>query len=372
MAPLHLLLIRFSSLGDIVLHSSCAAAIKRRWGQSVHISLLTSQVFAPLMEETPFIDEIHSFSRTQGLRELVKQVKGIHEKRKIDFLLDIHGSLRSLLIRYYFWQIPRLYGDKRTLERFLLTWGKLDILSPQYAHAYGEGRGEKNGFGELLLKRIPRDFASVFQYSTTSWGPKAQLSFSSWTFQHDNIPLELGVESPFILVAPSASFVEKRWPAEYFKKFLQMALEDVELAPFQFVITAGPEDSFCLAFEDLCKLYPQRLLNLQGKTTLDESVQLAKAAHFCIGNDTGIIHYAESVGTPVLAILGPTGEQFGFYPHLPGSDTVSLSLWCRPCSSNGKGRCVRSERFCLTLISPKIVLNKVKKLLPRNLLGEAV
>ena len=364
MAKLHLFVLRFSSLGDIVVQSSCIAAIKRRWGDSVHLSLLTSQEFAPLMEGTPFIDEVHSFPRTLGVGALLDKVKAIHGKNKIDCFLDLHGTLRSLVIRFYFWKIPRIYGDKRTLERLLLTLGKIDVLSWQY------GGQRKKGWGELILERVAKDFAAIFQYPVEGKGlelpstyPQGQLSFSCGTFQKDSLEKELGLSCPFVVLAPSASFPGKRWPVESFKAFLALALGEKELSPFQFVISAGPKDDFCTQFDDLCERYPHRVVNLQGKLTLKENIFLLKKAHFCLGNDTGIPHLAESVGIPTLVILGPTGEQFGFYPHLSGSDTLSLSLWCRPCSSNGKGTCIRSQRFCLTLITPEMLLAKAKPMI---------
>ena len=362
MAQFHVLLIRFSSLGDLVLHSACAAAIKQRWGDRVYISLLTADSFAPLMEGIPFIDEVHPVDRDCGVKDLLSRVREMEGERRIDFLVDLHGTLRSLLIRYYFWRIPRIYVDKRTWERGLLIWAKLDFLSWQYS------RGRGPGWGEPMVERVPRDFAAVFHYPVDQEvrGPQGQLSFSCWTFQAERIDLELGLRPPYMVVAVSASAVEKRWPVQSFKQFFQLALQDSLLASWQFVITAGAEDDFCQQFSPLCTRYPQRLLNLQGQTTLEESVYLVKKADFCLGNDTGIPHFAESVGTPTLTILGPTGEQFGFYPHLPGSSTLSVPLWCRPCSSNGHGHCIRSRRFCLDNITPSMVLVKVKQLLAES------
>jgi ADP-heptose:LPS heptosyltransferase len=114
------------------------------------------------------------------------------------------------------------------------------------------------------------------------------------------------------------------------------------------------------------KKYPQRFFNLQGKTSLMESAVLAQNAFRVIGNDTGIPHLAEAVGTPALFILGPTGEQFGFYPHLPLSRALFKNLWCRPCTTNGKGHCIRSERFCLTGISVEQVKSEIDLLLKDN------
>ena len=80
----------------------------------------------------------------------------------------------------------------------------------------------------------------------------------------------------------------------------------------------------------------------------------------------GLPHISESVGTPSLFIIGPTGEEFGFYPHLPGSDIVSKRLWCRPCTTNGKGNCIRSERYCLNLISVEDVFQPMVEMKNRE------
>ncbi|MCY4643539.1 MAG: glycosyltransferase family 9 protein [Bacteriovoracales bacterium] len=373
--PLHLLLIRFSSIGDIPLHLCVAANIKERWGNRVHLSLLTSSLCAPLMEGAPFIDDIHGFPKKAPPKALLRFIRSIHQKKKIDFLLDLHGSLRSLLVRLYFWKIPGLCLDKRSFERHLLIFAKLDLLSFQYrspskgSSSKGSSKERKRGEGEPVVERIPKDFAPVFRYRPEEREGKWPKTFCAKTFEKSSFLRPSSLRSPYILVAVSASQAQKRWPLSSYERFLAQALVDEDFQGLQFVITAGPVDDFCSRFFELEKRHPKRLLNLQGKTSLTESVHLAKEAHFCLGNDTGILHLAESVGTPVLAIFGPTGQAQGLYPHLPESDTLSLSLWCRPCNTSTKGRCIRSERFCLTRISPEMVRDKLKTLLralPQN------
>ena len=365
MKPLHIMLIRFSSLGDIALNTSLPMMLKKRWGPSIHLTFLTTTPYQPLLEGTPYIDQVHSYDKKSGLGSLIKKVKSIHRERKIDFLMDLHANPRSLLIRSYFWKIPRLYVDKRTLEQILLTRCKIDLLSPQYQE------NRPAGYGELLIKRNPRDFAPIFQYDVKGEETQYPLSFSHWSFQTEGEQLDalesfrsqFNLRPPFIVIAPSASFHQKRWPVPSYKHLLSLMLQDKTLKDFQFVITAGPKDDFCEEFSQLIPSHPTRLINLQGQTSLEESIQLLQLAHFCLGNDTGIPHFAESVGTPVLMILGPTGEEFGFYPHLPSSKTLSQSLWCRPCSTFGKGSCIRSQQFCLTEITPERVLRELKELL---------
>ncbi len=375
--PFHILAVRFSSLGDVILCSPVLSFIKQRWGDRVHLSLMTSKTFAPLMEGHPHIDSIHTISRQRGIggaREVLRVLKEINKERKVDLLLDLHGTLRSLLMRIAFPSIPRICLDKRTPERMILTLLKADFLSAQGP------LGRAKGFGELLVERNSRDFQHVldadFDRETLSTfierdsdkkRYQGQLTSCSSAFKNpiqglfEKFP-ELQTNR-YICVVPSASFPEKRWPAQKFKEILERLLSDKEYVSRQFVILAGPDDDFCRIFDSLELSFPGRFFNLQGKTNLLESAILLKHAAFCMGNDTGLPHIAESVGTPAIFILGPTGEEFGFYPHLYLSKMISLKMWCRPCTTNGKGRCLRNRRHCLEDISVEQVLSVMKEMM---------
>ena len=370
---MHILFIRFSSLGDVILNSSLPQMVKSHFGQRVHVSFLTSKGFAPLMEGHPAIDSLYGFSRASGisgLKELYQFIQSIRQERPIDLIVDMHGTIRSLFIRAVFFSIPRIFVDKRTLERWVLTGLRLDFLSWQGP------KGRKPGFGELLLERNLRDFQGIFNYhyQRDDYEMKlgqlrknhqlktlsaAGLSFKDAPFDYQKHGLEILTSGPFITVVPSASFPEKRWPVEKFIALFELLLKDPGYRGWRFIILAGPEDTFCERFDSLVEQNKGRLFNLQGKTNLVESTLLVRDAAFCVGNDTGIPHMAEAMGTPIVAILGPTGEQFGYYPHLTDSEVVKKDIWCRPCTTNGKGHCIRSERYCLNLISTSDVLEKM-------------
>jgi heptosyltransferase-2 len=377
--PFHILAVRFSSLGDVILCSPVMSFIKMRWGDSVHLSFMTSKTYAPLMEQHPHIDSVHTISRRGGIggaREVLRVLSGIQKERPVDLLLDLHGTLRSLLMRAAFPSIPRIALDKRTPERTILTLLKTDFLSRQGPS------GRPRDLGELLVERNPRDFQHIFdadfdretlsnfvENGTSKRLHQGQLTSCVPAFNHpvqgllEKIPgLERG---RYICIIPSASFPEKRWPLQKFKELLERSLSDPDFIAKQFVVLAGPEDDFCRIFDALEVDFPGRFFNLQGKTNLLESAMLLKEAIFCVGNDTGLPHIAESVGTPAIFILGPTGEEFGFYPHLHSSAMISLKMWCRPCTTNGKGRCLRGRRHCLEDISVEQVFSSMK-----NMIGE--
>ncbi len=375
MARFHILCTRFSSLGDVVLTTSILAQLKERWGKDIHITYMTSQAFLPLLENHPYIDDVVPFSRRKGwagIKELFSLVNEIYQKRKIDLFFDLHGTLRSILIGLRFFFIPRITVDKRTFERTLLTSFKVDFLSKQLKRFKDD---RPTSFGELLLERTIRDIDEIFDFKFE----RQRLAEFVQRDSHNNI-VDLGISScassfsnegweelaercrvkpPFAILCPSASFPEKRWPIERFVEFTKNILENDRYSQMSFVILAGPTDHFCNAFDEI---EDARLINLQGKTNIAESILLAKNAKWCMGNDTGVPHIAESTGTPAAFILGPTGEEFGFYPHLKRSQVVCQKLWCRPCTTNGKGNCIRKERFCLNNITVADVLESVDKM----------
>lgn len=370
MAKIHFLVIRFSSLGDIVLNSSILGHLKHRYGENIHISFLTSKMFCPLYEGHPHIDSLYGFSRQKGLKGLLalfSEVKKIHDERPIDLFLDLHGTLRSLALRFRFFYIPRLFVDKRTFERSLLTALKINILSQQGKQLFKKVQAPHR-FGELLLARTVEDFKGILDIDQVKVGVNGQLSSCVQSFRDDpgfsltKWGLSDSDEKKYIVFVPSASFPEKRWPLDSFVSLIKTVLMDQQFSSYKFVVLAGPDDEFCRVFDQFSVSHRDQFFNLQGKSNFAETAMLVKKAAFCVGNDTGVPHIAESVGTPSIFILGPTGEEFGFYPHLKQSRTVMLRLWCRPCTTNGKGNCIRSERFCLTQISPQMVWQEMTSL----------
>jgi heptosyltransferase-2 len=74
-----------------------------------------------------------------------------------------------------------------------------------------------------------------------------------------------------------------------------------------------------------------------------------------VSGDTGVMHMATGVGTPVVALFGPTVEAFGFFPYTSRAEVVQLDLACRPCSSHGGPKCPLGHHHCLTLVAPEAV-----------------
>ena len=103
----------------------------------------------------------------------------------------------------------------------------------------------------------------------------------------------------------------------------------------------------------------QLLLGMMGRRpdrrlAKDTAARLARCSRL-VTNDSGLLHIAEAVGTPVLALFGPTVREFGYFPILARSLVLEKSLDCRPCSRNGKRPCHRGDLACLQDITPDAV-----------------
>lgn len=157
-------------------------------------------------------------------------------------------------------------------------------------------------------------------------------------------------------MAPSASFSGKCWPIESYEVLIRWLLSEGKGV----VILEDPEKKKVKS--SLC--FGKEIAVLSGKLSLLQSAALLRHCQLAIGNDTAIVHMAEAMGIPAIAIFGPTVTEFGYKPFLPKSLSIEIDLPCRPCSRTGKGSChLQSKRLCLTSIKPQAVIASVQSIL---------
>jgi ADP-heptose:LPS heptosyltransferase len=332
---MHVLVTRFSSLGDVVIQTSFVNALKASYPNLV-LSFLTLEPFVSLIENHPSIDNVYGYKKASGLNE-IKALKCITERIqnecKIDYIIDLHGTTRSFLFKFINPAIPALNIDKRRLERFITIHLKLDMLKSSHGHQ----------------TRAVNDLKGLIGISLSD--AKTSLRLDS----------EQKSESKkYIVLAPIASFDSKRWPIDYFKQLIILILNDESYNHFDLKIVAGPDDDYVDALNFNEKIIQDRVVNLKGKTTLSESARIIRDSSLIIGNDTGMGHIAESFGVPSIVLFGPTHKSLGFSPYLEDSLSLSENLWCSPCSGTGKKKCFRKEQYCFTQLTPERVFAQIK------------
>lgn len=345
---MHILMVRFSSMGDVVLQTATINWLHTLFEGEVRISFVTSEEFVSLLQDHPGVKQVIGFNRRgESWSDFKQKIKNVHKEDPIDLILDLHATLRSFRLRCSFWKIPALTVDKRRWERFLLTKIKSVGLRKLV---------DKKVFGlEPQVQRILKDFESIFgdhrsvrRTEEFRHGPHHELTSLT------ELPL-YELPRPYVVIAPSASFFYKRWPVESFVELTQKLLEKTTL---NFVLLAGPSDTFCDAFN---VIKSERFYNLQGKTSLKESMSVLEQSILCVGNDSGMNHIAEAYGVPCVTLFGPTDPLFGFAPHGTSSTYLSKELWCKPCSTTGKKKCFRDRHYCMEMITVNEVVDAVLK-----------
>jgi heptosyltransferase-2 len=119
------------------------------------------------------------------------------------------------------------------------------------------------------------------------------------------------------------------------------------------VVVGGPGDAALGA--TLANSAGRRVVNAAGVFGLQATAALLQKSRALISGDTGVMHMATAVGTPVLALFGPTVEAFGFFPYSPKAAVLELPLPCRPCTAQGGPRCPLGHHRCMDDIQPAAV-----------------
>jgi heptosyltransferase-2 len=147
-------------------------------------------------------------------------------------------------------------------------------------------------------------------------------------------------------VAPGARWPTKRWPVERFAAAAQELAQAQQAA----VVVLGSAEDQRLA-QELCQRLTVPALDSTGKLSLMHTAALLQQCHLLLSNDSGLMHMATALRVPVVAIFGPTVQEFGFYPFQASAQVVRADVACRPCSTKGSTRCPRGHHQCMQQVT---------------------
>ena len=321
-----ILIVRFSSIGDIVQSTSPLKSIRNAFPDSP-ITFLTLSSYAPLLEMHPDIDCLLSLKRRQSFKKLFEMRKYLQSKR-FHFVYDLHNSIRSNILTYGISKnIFRL--KKPRLKRSLLFLFHIN----NFENTFSSLRLFHDNIGSIWKNKdeIPSTYLKISKYEKE----KAKEILSS-----------KGVKKDFIAIVPGAAWNQKQWSS---KNYIS-ALNKLNLSS---VILGSKKDKIC----DEISLGYKKAVNLAGKTDLRLAVSIISNAKKIIGSDTGLVHAAEALGKTVVMIMGPTSKETGGGTNKKKSTIVEKDIWCRPCSQNGKFPCYRASQKCLDSILPEEVVS---------------
>jgi len=322
-----ILIIRFSSIGDIIFTTSVIEGLKDN--SDCKIDFLTLSTFAPILESNPYINKIISLPKNLNVKDLIKFGLLLNSKG-YSKVYDLHGSLRSKIITMTMKNSHLKRFKKPRLKRFLLFYLKINFFKKDY-----ELTEELLSFVKIKNKYDPKSYVNQLEIKKCR----------NWL-------KERNISQPFITLVPGAAWTNKLWKIENYKNFLMNV-------PFKVVVLGTERDSICKEISEGFN----NVINLQGFTDLRTSMLILKLSKTVIGADTGLLHVAESLGVPIIMLSGPTSNYTGGNIRLPGSFQLYSNVWCRPCSKDGSRNCIRRERFCLTRITPKTLDNALINIL---------
>lgn len=321
------LIIRFSSIGDIVLTTPVVRCLKKQV-LTAEVHYLTKQAFRPIVESNPYIDKVHVLQ--DDLDSLVTTL----QQEDYDYVIDLHHNLRTLKV-------------KKALGKPSFSFNKLNIQKWLYTG--------------LKINRLP-NIHIVDRYLAT---------LQSFGVQHDGggldyfIPEKDKVKESDIPAAHHAGYIGIVIGAAHnTKKYPLHKLQDLcRSIEHPIILLGGKEDT--AEGDAIAAVDPFKVYNACGKFSIHESADLVRRAKVIITNDTGLMHIAAAFKKPIISLWGNTVPEFGMYPYY-GKGAVQpfdimevRGLSCRPCSKIGYKKCPRGHFKCMERITSESITDKL-------------
>ena len=316
-----ILLIRLSSIGDIVLTTPVIRCIKRQV-PNCELHYLTKSHYETVLKANPHIDRLHLFNN--NLKDCIKQLR----KEKFDAIIDLHKNQRTFLIKAALKPCPSYTINKLSLKKWLYVNFKINLLPDlhivnRYLAAAAPLEVRNDGLG--------------LEYHIPDGGKIAVGEY------FPNIG-----RVPFVAVVLGAVHFTKRLPPEKLINICELINSPVVLL--------GGRDVFELGEIITSKLREnRRIVNACGDLTLNQSASVIKQAEKVVTHDTGLMHIAAAFNKPIASVWGATVPAFGMFPYFGEQNTASLiaetkGLSCRPCSKIGGNNCPKKHFNCMKLI----------------------
>jgi len=295
------------------------------------ISFITTSPYQDLASALPGVDEVIAIRRRGKCFK--QDVQKLRERRPWGRVADLQGSVRSKRLVRALGAVGVLTDRPPRIRRTILLATRIRV--GQFRHV------------------SDRQLRVLAPWNVCDDGGSLKLNVPIDTVQAVQTAHGDLINGSIVLV-PGAKHATKRWPDEYWRTLTANLPIDKKL------VVLGGEGEFpdSLRGED-----KGRILDLTGNTNILEAAAVLQMASLVITGDTGPMHLAVAVGTPLVAMFGPTVREYGFYPYRHAQATVlEESLWCRPCSAHGSAKCPLRHHRCMGNLTPERVLAAAESL----------
>jgi len=307
-----ILIIRFSSIGDIVLTTPVVRCLKKQLNAEIHY--LTKTSFKGILQNNPYVDCVYAIDKEVD-SSLIQRLRG----QDFDFVVDLHHNLRSLRL-------------KRILKRPSASFSKLNI--------------QKWLLVNFKINRMP-DIHIVDRYLKTVEHLGVENDYKGLDYfipETSNVDLQQLPKKQsegYVALVIGGQHATKMMPVKKLIEICQKLQEPV-------VLLGGPEDAD--RGEEIFKVVGDKVFNACGKFKLDQSASLVQQARWVITHDTGLMHIAAAYKKQIISVWGNTVPELGMYPYMsnPKSKIVEVKdLSCRPCSKIGYSKCPKEHFKCM-------------------------
>lgn len=308
-----ILILRLSSLGDIVLTQPIAAWLRAEY-PGAQIDYVVKEQFVELVSLMGC--ELNPIVYSKSIRAHIALFRA-----RYDIVIDLHGKLSTYLLK-------------------IASRGKRSVC-------YHKARSQR--------KRIVRGDRSLYIKSTTDLYKTALLQISSRvSLQAPRLYPLSHVEEPVlpdaakrIAIFPGATHNTKRYPLKYFKELIKESPKD-----FQYIILGSTSEA------DMCRslVLDYRTINLCAMLSFAQLLTLLQGCDWVISSDSGPMHMAAALKRPQIAIFGATHPRLGFAPQNTKAHILCANLDCQPCSLHGSDKCPQGHHRCMLSIKPESIL----------------
>jgi len=341
-----ILVIRLSSLGDIILTTPFLKILRKKFPDA-QIDYCTKSEYKEIIGFNPNINNIIEVDNNldfAGLKSLRKK----HQSKSYDLVFDLHNNLRTFYLKLFL----RLYAKvlifrKYSIKKFLLVKFKINLMEnlPPIAERYISTLSNLDNTNLSLSDLQPEIYTN----------PKAEKKAGE-ILKEFNIP----GGKKLVCIVPNTKHFTKTYPAEYYVELINKLGEE-----FCFLLVGKGNDKNMI--DKIKSGTGKNVFDLCDKLSLLELTVLMKKCSLVISGDTGPMHIAEAIGVPLIMIAGSSVKEFGFYPQSDNSSVLeNEDLSCRPCSHIGRESCPKGHFKCMKEILPDAIYYKITSAIPSS------
>lgn len=320
------LIIRFSSIGDIVLTSPVVRCLKTQFPEA-EVHFLTKKKNIDLLQANPYLDKImildDSFSST--IREL--------KKERYDYIIDLHNNLRSLRVKLSL-RAKSYSFNKLNFRKLLYTRFKFNFMPDEHI--------------------VDRNLDTLRHFNIMNDGK----GLDHFIPEEDEFPtanLPEHFNNGYIVLVLAGTYTTKRLPEDKYRQLISST-------QFPFVLLGGKNEKPMAA--NILAWNTGNVVDLTGQLRINQSASLVKNARLVISNDTGLMHIAAAFHKKILSVWGNTSPELGMFPYMAGKGSEILEvkgLSCRPCSKLGYVECPKKHFRCMNDLSEEKICEWVKR-----------